>query len=532
MLHAGNETVIKEKPSIYATMQCAGVRWNIEGDSNNNAVCSVEFREKGAPEWKKAMDLFRAGAVTPDKGSLETARGWKNHMSVYVEEHWKLNYLAGSIFNLKEGTEYEVKVSLKDPDGGEAQEILSVKTRVYPVLPDLRTSIFTEVKPVARGALRKAVLAAKDKDVLLVHAGTYDGNFKVTAPITIMAAGDGEVIIEGAPKSGSEEGRIGIDFCAPGAMLYGVTIKSLPFGINLNPGADRTSIMRCRILDCHYSIEVRSGENYIADNFISGDNIPAEGSIDGEGIESHDGIGQVICYNRITRAGDALSIETPDSDVFGNDGFNTSDDAFETDDGGPNIRIFNNRFYSCLHNGMSFQPYIGGPAYFIRNQIAGFQQNFFKDRYLSSGAVFINNTFLNNKKGALINHVYSRNNIYSCWAGPLDYHDLGPINQGYDLDYDCFISKMRVSASDYFEDIDQEKHGIVAKKEELFAADWNIVAPPAIISPAPMFELKDGCPAIDAGVEIPNITGGFTGKAPDMGALEKGAPLPWYGPRE
>ena len=532
LLAAGNETIMKEKPSVYATMQCAGIQWNIEGDSNNNAACKVEFREKGTAGWKQAMDLFRAGAVTPDKNSLETALGWKNHMSQYVLERWKLNYLAGSIFNLKEGTEYEVKLSLKDPDGGEASELLKVKTRTYPVLPDLKSSKIAEVKPVARGALRKAVLAAKDGEVLLVHAGVYDGNFKVLAPVTIMAAGDGEVIIEGSMKRGSEEIERGVNFCVPGAMFCGITVKGFPFALVMSPGADRTAIMHCKILDSHYSIEIQSSENYIADNFISGDNIPAEGSIDGEGIESHAGIGQVICYNRITRVGDALSIETPNSDVFGNDSFNNSDDAFETDDGGPNIRIFNNRLYSCLHNGMSFQPYLGGPAYFIKNQIAGFRENYFKDRYLSNGAIFINNTFLNNTKGSLLNHVYSRNNVYSCWAGPLDYHDIGPINQGYDLDYDCFISKMPVSAGDYFEDIDQEKHGIVVKKESLFAADWNIATPPAVISPAPMFELKDGCPAIDAGVEIANITDGFAGKAPDMGAIEKGLPLPVYGPRK
>ncbi len=531
-LHAGNETVLKEKPSIYATMQCAGIQWNIEGDSNNNAACAVEFREKGTVEWKKAMDLFRAGAVTPDKGSLETARGWKNHMSVYVEEHWKLNYLAGSIFNLKDGTEYEVKVSLKDPDGGGAQEVLSVKTRSYPILPDLKSSKITDVYPVTRGALRKAVLAAKDRDVLLVHAGTYDGNFRVLAPITIMAAGDGEVIIEGSMKHGSEELERGVDFCVPGAMLYGITLKGFPYALHLMPGADRTSIMRCKLIGNHYSIEVKSGENYIADNYIEGDNIPADGNNDGEGIETHAGVGQVICFNKITRVADPMSIETPNSDVFGNDSFSSSDDGIETDDSGPNLRIFNNRFYSCLHNGMSFQPYLGGPVYFIRNQVAGFRENYFKDRYLSNGAIFINNTFLNNTKGSLINHVYSRNNIYSCWAGPLDYHDVGPINQGYDLDYDCFASKMRVTAGDFFDDIDQEKHGIVVKKENLFAADWDIVAPPAVISPAPMFELKDGCPAIDAGVEIPNITDGFAGKAPDMGAIEKGLPLPVYGPRK
>jgi hypothetical protein len=45
------------------------------------------------------------------------------------------------------------------------------------------------------------------------------------------------------------------------------------------------------------------------------------------------------------------------------------------------------------------------------------------------------------------------------------------------------------------------------------------------------FRLKPGSPAIDAGVELPSITDGFTGKAPDIGAFETGRPLLQYGPR-
>ena len=43
--------------------------------------------------------------------------------------------------------------------------------------------------------------------------------------------------------------------------------------------------------------------------------------------------------------------------------------------------------------------------------------------------------------------------------------------------------------------------------------------------------LKKGAAAIDAGIELPNITDGFSGKAPDLGAYEFGEPLPHYGPR-
>lgn len=45
------------------------------------------------------------------------------------------------------------------------------------------------------------------------------------------------------------------------------------------------------------------------------------------------------------------------------------------------------------------------------------------------------------------------------------------------------------------------------------------------------FNFKDGSVAVDAGVAIPNITDGFNGDAPDLGALEFGKPMPVNGPR-
>jgi hypothetical protein len=45
------------------------------------------------------------------------------------------------------------------------------------------------------------------------------------------------------------------------------------------------------------------------------------------------------------------------------------------------------------------------------------------------------------------------------------------------------------------------------------------------------FRLKPGSAAVDRGVVLPNVTDGFAGKAPDLGALEVGQELPHYGPR-
>ena len=46
------------------------------------------------------------------------------------------------------------------------------------------------------------------------------------------------------------------------------------------------------------------------------------------------------------------------------------------------------------------------------------------------------------------------------------------------------------------------------------------------------FRLKPGSAAVDRGIALPNVTDGFTGRAPDLGALEVGRPLPHYGPRQ
>jgi hypothetical protein len=36
---------------------------------------------------------------------------------------------------------------------------------------------------------------------------------------------------------------------------------------------------------------------------------------------------------------------------------------------------------------------------------------------------------------------------------------------------------------------------------------------------------------VDRGTTLAGITDGFSGRAPDLGALESGAPVPHYGPR-
>ena len=45
------------------------------------------------------------------------------------------------------------------------------------------------------------------------------------------------------------------------------------------------------------------------------------------------------------------------------------------------------------------------------------------------------------------------------------------------------------------------------------------------------FRLKPRSAAVDRGTPLATVTDSFAGRAPDLGALELGAPLPVYGPR-
>jgi hypothetical protein len=75
------------------------------------------------------------------------------------------------------------------------------------------------------------------------------------------------------------------------------------------------------------------------------------------------------------------------------------------------------------------------------------------------------------------------------------------------VDYDIFVNVPRLDAQD------------LKNVQNLYKAeDFD-------------FRLKQGSAAVDRGVILPNITDGFAGQAPDLGALEAGQTLPHYGPR-
>src|SRR3954451_17077419 len=83
-----------------------GFEWEIRGDANRNATVTVEFREVGESGWRHALPLGRIGG--------ENVYRRRENLDYMVPDGF-----AGSILNLRPGTEYECRFRLADPDGAD-----------------------------------------------------------------------------------------------------------------------------------------------------------------------------------------------------------------------------------------------------------------------------------------------------------------------------------------------------------------------------------------------------------------------------
>src|SRR6185503_18293946 len=179
-----------------ATLHSLAVRWPVRGDANANASVAVEYRPAGETRWRAGYPLFRPH---PERQSpeLRVPGGW---------------LFTGSIVDLTPDTEYEVRLALRDPDGGDAERLLRLRTaaepreppgmRVRHVVPGEGGGSGSESEPF-RG-LAAAEAQAAPGDLFLLHAGVYRAApWRVQRqgargrPIIYRGAGDGAAILDG-----------------------------------------------------------------------------------------------------------------------------------------------------------------------------------------------------------------------------------------------------------------------------------------------------------------------------------------------
>ncbi len=107
------------------TLNALGLDWRIAGDENRNASVELSYRRAGETAWRQGLPLHRLQGETLTTGSPPLH---------YVVP----NMFSGSVFDLEPGAEYELRLTLADPDGvtGEAVRTVTTRTRPVPQRPE------------------------------------------------------------------------------------------------------------------------------------------------------------------------------------------------------------------------------------------------------------------------------------------------------------------------------------------------------------------------------------------------------------
>jgi hypothetical protein len=560
---AGENAVRSQKLVAEApTVHCLGVRWYVGGDENGNASVKVSYREKGEKSWHQAMDLFRVG-TGPDSQEGE------KRLESGGRDEWPFplgNFFAGSVFDLKPDTAYELRLELSDPDGGRFTEMVQARTRAIPrppkpkrtlhVIPGTGGGSGTKGDPL-RG-LEAANAVARPGDLFLVHQGVYQGPWETDksgepgAPIVWRAAGDGEAVVDG----GGEPRAVGANQTHD-LFFEGLAFRNADF-VFVAHGASDLTMRRCHFYQCNYGFTAHNNEPlmrgfYIADNLFEGPSTwPRTKGIEDARAIQVSGEGHDICYNRIHGFGDGIDIMgSPPGraiDFYNNEISECTDDAIELDYGQTNVRAFRNHITNCFE-GISTQPLYGGPAYIFRNAMYNLEYTCFKMHNEPSGVLLFHNTVVKSGipwplySGAPVGKAMSRNNLFV--GGPADYAmEFTSLVKEADFDYDGFaggpftqFGKWRGERHATFDDFRSksgiEHHSVWLGEGSPFASGIRVPADfkEQFRIAVNDLRLKPKSKAVDAGLVLPNLNDDYAGKGPDLGAYELGEALPHYGPR-
>jgi hypothetical protein len=421
---------------------------------------------------------------------------------------------------------------------------------------------------------------------------TADGTAE--KPIVIKGAGDGEVIFDGGGNAVLFD-LMAADYNYIEGITVRNTDVAFLLGRKRILGAVGFSLKNSKLEDVGRGVFTDWGgarDFYIADNVFMGRNDPnrlmgwigrtwqnlpgfPQPLLSEYAVKIY-GSGHVIAYNRVENFHDGIDHATygdpdgwPDrpvmavsTDIIGNDIRNVDDNCIEADSGAQNFRVIGNRCFNMAHRALSTQPSLGGPIYFIRNVVYNAPEGgALKITANSAGVLIYNNTLLSevHQMGPASN-LHFRNNLIlgqGAWPEVFSVETFTPWSSS---DFNGFAAAAEGPSvfawaappgnPDFaarserpvqtFPTLDSYMKGT---RQDLNSrmVDWSVFRkasrpmpgdPTRIYRPEDFdFSLTAGSAAVDAGGILPGVTDGFSGKAPDLGALESGQPAPTYGPR-
>jgi hypothetical protein len=267
-----------------------------------------------------------------------------------------------------------------------------------------------------------------------------------------------------------------------------------------------------------------------------------------------------VCFNTLSGFGDALGLANSTSipniaiDFYGNDVLWTGDDMLELDFAHRNVRAFNNRGTN-IAMGASLQPAWGGPVYIFRNVFLNVVKSAYKLNNDPSGFYIFHNTSArtlgtgNWGAYAWTSLGYTQSDGDPAYAGNFQMKNnilIGLTKPAYvttdlvleEIDFNGwspdgafrFVATW-VNFADLQSNSPYELNGRIL--------DNNTFATPLVL-PADYttfwsdtdVTLGPNSLAIDGAQPLANINEDYTGAGPDLGAVERGDAMPFYGVRE
>lgn len=515
-------------PLAISTFHCLGLYWSPPGGAADKQVL-VRYRKQGDSSWNEGLPM---------------------HYHPIPETDEDLTDYRGSIVHLAPATTYEIELTLAGTST-KANFTATTWKEDFPVGETVRVeSRDTPLAITESGtpaAYRVYDGGGATIDVRHKHDNclTIDASYVIVRGLTMKGAGNTEntsskptsaVVIKGGHDIIIEDCDISDWGRLNPATGFGYDYESAIY--SRSGSLQRLVVQRCKLHDPTFD-----GSNWYEPKYPTHSQGPQCISLFNAGGN------HVIRYNECWSDmehmfndiigggsnGSHRGSPGPDSDIYGNYVSHCWDDGLEVEGGSRNVRVWDNYITQCM-------MFIGnaadsiGPLYIWRNVCARSQWrpddrggNFLKmgfaggEQWMTGHMYIFHNTIFKSDEwlptgglggSRIVKHTVSRNNILHVRSP--DNRCLSDNNRNVDNDYDYDLFNGRILSG-------HEMHGVRGEPK---------YAPGAGLNPATKtghFQLAPDSPGANAGEAIPNFSDGPTGKSPDIGAHQRGAPLMRYG---
>lgn len=515
-------------PFAIPTFHSLGLYWSPTGGAADREV-SVRYRRQAALEWKEALPM----RYNPIPGTDEDLADYR-----------------GSIVHLTPGAAYEVQLAL----AGTA------------TTTNLIATTWIEKFPVGETVR----LNGRDTPLVITNSGTsnawrlYDGqgatidvrhqhdfcilvnaSYVIIRGFTLKGAGASNAIPKGI--IGAIRIQEGHDIVIENCDIsdWGRLNPATGFGVDYDSAifSNRSNVQRLIVQRSKLHHPTYDGSNWYEPKYPTHSMGPQCITLFNTG--GNHVIRYNECYSDLEHMyndgigggsnGSFRGSPGPDSDIYANIISHCWDDGLEVEGGSRNVRVWGNYITQCMMM-IGNAPASIGPLYIWGNVASHSQSqpdagggNFLKMGYANgenwmTGHMYIfHNTLFRSDEwlptgglggNRIVKHTISRNNILHV-RSPRDWSASdNKQNTGTDFDYDLYNGRIPPT---------QEKSGL--RGEPIYEAGAGFDAR----TKTGHFQLRSGSPGAAAGQPIPNFSHGYTGKSPDVGAHQRGAPRLQYG---